>query len=200
MIWRSTPDRIKSFNAALEFWSLIGDVHFFDSGHTPFNRAASRNLAVREAERLGHWKLAITDADCIPTASAVKEAFATVDDSAVHLPYRSCRVLNDQGNPILELDFTCGGTYITTVNAWNTIGGQDERFTKWAPEDFAFSMAHRTLLGEMTRHDGVLLSLAHQRDPDRAEQDGDPIVDLFRQYEKAFGDVEAMRALCFPSS
>jgi len=184
----------------LEFWSLLGDVRFFDSGHIPFNRAASRNLAVHEAERLGFSKLVVTDADCIPEGTAVRDAFFAADDSAVRLPYRSCRVLNHYGETLIELDFTCGGTYITTPKAWWAAGGQDERFTKWAPEDFAFSLAHQTLIGEMPRHDGVLLSLSHSKDPERAEHDGDPIVDLYRQYEAANGHPNLMKALCFPSS
>lgn len=200
MIWRPTADRMPAFVRTVEFWSQMGEVRFFDSGHTPFNRAASRNLAVREAKRLGHCKLVLTDADTIPQHTAVQDAFAAVDDSAVRLPYNLCRVLNKDDRPIGEFGFTCGGVYVTTHDGWFGIGGQDERFFSWSPEDMAFWIAHKTLLGEMPRHDGVLLSLAHDRDPHHhAESDDDPQVALYRQYEAANGDPDRMRELCFPS-
>lgn len=200
MIWRPTADRVRSFSQAQEFWSLMGDVHFFDSGHEVFNRAASRNLAVKAAYEHGHRKLVVTDADCIPEPKPVEEAFTQVDDTAVHLPYTHCQVLNRADQIIADIRFTCGGTYVTTVDGWNNVGGQDERFNKWAPEDMAFMLAHQTLLGPMIRHEGVLLSLAHGADEHRhAESETDPLVQLYRRYETANGDPERMRALCFPS-
>ena len=198
MIWRPTPDRMAAFNRTVEFWSQLGDIHFFDSGHQTFNRAASRNLAVRAAEKAGNWKLVLTDADTIPEHRPVLDAFVAVNDRAVRLPYDRCRVLDTQDRILGEFPFTCGGVYITTVNGWFDIGGQDELFTRWAPEDFAFKLAHETLKGPMVRHDGVLLSLGHGAG-DRAEAESDPEVQLYRRYEHANGNPEAMRALCFPS-
>lgn len=200
MIWRSSPDRMRSFARAYEFWKLLGDVHLFDSGHHIFNRAASRNLAVKTAHELGHHKLVITDADCIPEQVPVVEAFYSVDDLAIHLPYTHCQVLNRTDQVVADLDFTCGGTYVTTVGGWNSVGGQDELFDRWAPEDMAFNLAHETLLGPMVRHDGVLLSLAHEADTHRhSDSETDPLVQLYRRYEAANGDMARMRALCFPS-
>lgn len=199
MIWRPTPDRLKSFAQAREFWSSVGDLHLFDSGHTIFNRAASRNLAVAAAHKLGHYKLVITDSDCIPEWTPIRDAFNKVNNSAVHLPYTQCHVLNRAGNVTAEYSFTCGGTYVTTVDGWNSVGGQDELFDRWAPEDMAFKLAHETLLGPMTRHEGVLLSLAHDADTHRhSDSETDPLVQRYRRYESAAGDVDRMRELCFP--
>jgi hypothetical protein len=198
MIWRATPDRMVSFRRTVEFWQQLGEVRFFDSGHRIFNRAASRNLAVREAERLGHWKLTVTDADTIPEHRPVLDAYAAVTDHAVRLPYDRCRVLDPMDRVMGEFPFSCGGVYVTTVNGWFSVGGQDELFTRWAPEDFAFKLAHETLVGPMFRHDGVLLSLGHGQS-ERAENEDDPEVQLYRRYEHANGNPEAMRALCFPS-
>lgn len=198
MIWRATPDRMAAFKRTVRFWRQFGDVRFFDSGHEVFNRAASRNVAVREAARAGHSKLVVTDADTIPELGAVVEAYAAVTDDAVRLPYDRCRVLDLSDRVLGEFGFTCGGVYVTTVNGWFNVGGQDELFTRWAPEDFAFKLAHETLVGPMVRHEGVLLSLGHGQS-ERAENEGDPEVQLYRRYEHANGNPEAMRALCFPS-
>lgn len=198
MIWRRTPDRMAAFNRTVRFWQQFGDIRFFDSGHQGFNRAASRNLAVREAERLGHEKLVLTDADTIPEPQPVMDAFAAVTDNAVRLPYNLCRVLDTTDSVLGEFGFTCGGVYITTIKGWFAAGGQDERFTRWAPEDFAFKLAHETLLGPMVRHEGVLLSLGHGPS-ERAQNEDDPEVQLYRSYEMANGNPEVMRTLCFPS-
>ena len=199
MIWRPTPGRAVSHARALEFWSRFGVVRYFDSGHVPFNRAASRNLAVRTAEAEGHDRLVVTDADCIPDVSALIAAVGRADSAAVHLPYDVCRVFDVNDVIVGEFGFTCGGVYVTTPAAWFSAGGQDERFTVWAPEDMAFKLAHDTLLGPMVRHHGVLTSLGHERDEYRhTDTDDDPMVQLYRQYEHANGNVTAMMQLCFP--
>ena len=202
MIWRPTPDRTGPFNLAREFWANYGPVRFFDSGHPAFNRAASRNLAVRQGERSGSYKMVIADADCIPDPDGFAEACEQADDTAIHLPYTTCVVHDRHGKELGEFGFTCGGIYITTSNAWWGLGGQDERFTKWAPEDMAFSLAHETIYGKpLQRHPGKLISLGHEADPDRHEDtDDDPLVQLYRRYEAANGDRAKMEALCFPWS
>lgn len=197
MIWRPTPDRMPAFNEAMQFWSQLGDVRFFDSGHEMFNRAASRNLAVRTAQAEGYDRLVVTDADCVPELTPVRAALEQADDIAVHLPYNLCRVFDTAGYPVAEFDFTCGGVYVTTPTAWFAAHGQDERFTTWAPEDMAFKFAHETLLGPMRRDEGLLKSLGHERDPNRhADSESDPNVMLYRAYQKAAGDREAMARLC----
>jgi hypothetical protein len=200
MIWRQTDQsRLGPFNLAQEFWANYGGVHLIDSGHEPFNRAASRNKAVRVAEEAGVSKLVIADADCIPNPIALQEAWNAADDTAVQLPYTSCIVHAADGTVAGEYTFTCGGIYVTTTKAWWAAGGQDERFTMWAPEDMAFMIAHRTLLGKpFGRHLGRLLSLGHAADKHRHQNDeSDELVKLYRRYEAADGDPAAMEALCF---
>lgn len=198
MIWRPQPSRERAFTLATSFWAGQGDLMFFDSGHQLFNRAASRNAAFRWAEANGVERLVITDADTICEEAPLHEALSSADDSAVRLPYDRCRVFDQADNLLGEFSFTCGGVYVTTPAAWWGVGGQDERFTKWAPEDMAFNLAHETLVGPMGRHSGVLTSLGHAADVNRHDNsESDPLVQLYRQYEAANGDREAMRALCF---
>lgn len=189
-----------AFRQTVDFYLSIGaDIEFFDSGHKPFNRAASRNLAVRAAQEAGFTRVVISDADCLPQESALLEAWSSTLPG-VHLPYTSCIVHDPAGYPIGEFGFTCGGTYITTPEDWFVTGGQDERFTAWSPEDFAFKMAQDTLNTPMVRHEGVLKSLGHERDPNRhTDAETDPLVMLYRNYERANGNPDLMRDLCFPS-
>ena len=199
MIWRPQPSRERAFMIASSFWATQGDVMFFDSGHDVFNRAASRNAAVRWAETNRVDRLVITDADTICEEQAVEAALEAADGSAVRLPYDRCRVFDRNDAVVGEFTFTCGGVYVTTPEAWWTVGGQDERFTKWAPEDMAFNLAHETLVGPMGRHAGVLASLHHAPDTHRhGDSENDPLVVLYREYEHAAGNANAMRQLCFP--
>lgn len=199
IIWRPTPDRHYAFQRVNEFWNQYAAPRYFDASGDHFQRAASRNLTVRMAEKAGAEKLVIADADCIPEPNALLQAWDQVDDTAIHLPYTTCITHNADGDPVAEIPFTCGGIYITTVKAWWSIGGQDERFVKWAPEDMAFSLAHETILGRpLVKHPGKLLSLGHQADQNRhTDSEDDDHVQLFRRYEKARGDRTAMEALCF---
>lgn len=201
MIWRPQPGRERAHRLATQFWEQLGPIEFFDSGHEIFNRAASRNMAVRWAAANGHDRLIITDADTIADPHAVTEAWNETDSTAVHLPYTICRVYNMVDELVGQFDFTCGGVYVTTPEAWSAAGGQDERFDRWAPEDMAFKLAHETLLGPMRRHVGVLASLGHPVDPNRHTDDpADELVRLYRRYEAANGNREEMRNLCFPST
>lgn len=200
IIWRESADRISAFRQTVDFYLTIGaDIHFFDSGHHPFNRAATRNLAVRTAAQAGFSRLVVSDADCIPEERALLEAWSSAVPG-VHLPYTDCIVHDAAGYPLGQFGFTCGGTYVTTPEDWFSTGGQDERFDRWGPEDFAFKMAQDTLNTPMVRHEGTLRSLGHERDNDRhTDSEADPLVMLYRRYEKANGHREAMRVLCFPS-
>jgi hypothetical protein len=201
VIWRQTPDRLPAYDRVWKFYRALDFVQAItfatiDSGHEPFNRAASRNLAVREAQRRGFSKVIISDADCLPELEPLLQAVHEANDEAVHLPYTTCTTHMPDGTVAGTFDFTCGGTYVTTPAAWWAAGGQDEGFTGWAPEDFAFMLAHETFLGPMRRHDGVLTSLGHNLDPSRAHQETlDAGTNRYRLYEAAHHHPEMMRKL-----
>jgi len=201
VIWRPTPDRIPAYGKVWQFYRPLEFIHglqwkTFDAGGPSFSRAASRNAAVRYAQSAGFSRLVITDADCIPEKNALLEAVAEADDTAVHLPYTSCTTYHPDGRKAGNFSFTCGGCYVTTPAAWWAAGGMDENFTGWAPEDFAFMLAHETLVGPMIRHNGVLKSLGHELDPSRQQQETlDAGTQRYRLYEKAHHNPDMMRAL-----
>lgn len=189
IIWRPEPSRMDAFDEVMEFYRGIGfDIALIDSGDPVFNRSASRNAAVEAGCTV------ISDADCIPDKTPLLEAIRDIDDSAVHLPYTSCETFHPNGTIAGRFTFTCGGCYVTTRDAWFAPGGQDERFAVWAPEDFAYRMAHETLIGPMVRHAGILKARGHDRPP-KSGPDYEAAVALYRRYEAANGNREAMEEL-----
>lgn len=188
MAWRAAPSRIAAFNRVHAWWTEAGfEVVTVDSGHAMFNVAATRNRAVEMAEQNGDRIVIICDADTHPAdATLFRNAVleAERDPNVVHLPYRVYSVRSLDGTIIAEFDWSVSGVLLTTPQAWWSIGGQDERFTKWAPEDFAMARAHETILGQgMVRHDGTVIAYHHEPAPNRIE-DGDGLAEHYAQYEQ----------------
>lgn len=195
--WRPTPDRLPAFAQSTRQWAELGfEVHTYDSGHPRFNRAATRNLAVREAAAAGADVVILADADCLMEPAAVLAAVSAADDAAVRQPFTLTRCVDAQGRTLVEFDWGCGLCWVTTPTAWWAAGGMDERFDRWAPEDMALRIAHEALLGPMGRHPGVGVGLNHAPDPDRVTEDpADPMLILYRAYQAAEGDQDAILAL-----
>jgi len=186
------------------------DVIDVDSGHERFNLAASRNTGVRESQLRDVDVVILGDADTIPEAGPLAAAVRAADtDHRVHLPYGSYHSLtargqrqHETGTPLADCDhadlsaLACSGVYVTSASTWWALGGMDERFACWAPEDYAFRLAHETLLGPLVRHEGTVYALPHADQPGKGKgRDYDAAVALYRRYQAAHMDPTAMRTL-----
>lgn len=175
-----------------------------DSGHQPFNRAASRNRGVNQADA---GVVVICDADTIPDREPLLEAIEEAGrDGLLHLPYTQYRALSPagtaaalSGTPLAECaieitgDDSQGGVLVMDAEAWNGAGGMDERFTGWGFEDTAFYMAARTLCGDVVRHEGNIHHLWHPSDLDMRSSRYAANKAHCRNYEAAYGNPAAMR-------
>ncbi|MET7795659.1 galactosyltransferase-related protein [Streptomyces decoyicus] len=182
------------------------DVILADSGHQPFNRAASRNHGARLA---GNRVAVICDADTIPEAQPLRDAIRhAASDGLLHLPYTRYRALSHTGTTAairgtrlagchaeLELEGPQGGVLVMRADAWQAAGGMDERFTGWGFEDAAFHAAVRTVHGDVIRHQGVIHHLWHPSDIDFSTPAYAANRALCQRYEDAYGDPQAMCAL-----
>jgi hypothetical protein len=208
--WRETPDRLRSFREARRAWQRLGYQPLpVDSGHSHFNLAASRNAGVAMATDLAATVVVIADADTFPQPGPLEAAIAGArTDGTVHLPYTQYRSLGlkgthqlGQGMPPELCSYTpvagaCSGVFVTTPETWWSIGGMDERFTRWSPEDWAFRLAHETLIGPMTRHPGDVFALHHDDQPSKMQgPEYEACVALYQRYVDAHGDPSAMAAL-----
>lgn len=208
--WRETPDRRRAFLETIRAWARLGYHPItVDSGHTRFNLAASRNAGVSDATCRGTNVVVIADADTFPQREPLEHAIdAASRTGTVQLPYTQYRSLGLKGTrmlgqgmppelcPYIPVEGACSGVFVTTPETWWSIGGMDERFTTWAPEDYAFRLAHETLIGPLGRHDGAVFALHHQDQPDKMHgPDYEACVAHYQRYIDAHGDPAAMRAL-----
>lgn len=209
--WRSTPDRIPALEVSLKAWYARGaQPVLVDSGHPRFNLAASRNGGVIAAQGLRAAVVVVADADTIPAGRGLDDAIAAARTSGrVHLPYTEYRGIGPKGSgrvragedpstvpDQLVIPGACSGIFVAAPETWWSIGGMDERFTVWAPEDYAFRLAHETLLGPLERHPGPVFALHHQDQPSKAQgPEYDACVALYQRYVDAHQDADAMRAL-----
>lgn len=189
--WRSHPSRTRAFEQVDSYYRQLGYIPtLHDSGHDPFNRAASRNLAMRDAD-----VVVVSDADTYVEAGPLEQAIRAARTSGrVHLPYTQYLHRRADGSTLDLSAFAWSGVLVATPRTWWSIGGQDERFDCWSPEDYAFRFAHETLLGPMPRHEGMAIALDHDADRGGDEQT-ERTTALYQRYLAARGDRAAMRRL-----
>jgi hypothetical protein len=209
--WRPQPHRIYAFNLTVNrYVELLPEASItrIDTDHEPFCLAACRNEAVRQAEERDYDVVVIGDADTLPEQEPLLEAIEQARVSRlVHLPYTEYRSLRKDGTqqyragiPLevcnhLAVPGACSGVYVTTPTTWWSHVGQDETFRGWAPEDAAWFIAHKTLLGaEPVRHEGRVYALHHES-PVKEGQNFEAGYARIYRYEQANGDQNAIRAL-----
>lgn len=189
-----------------DFWKVIT----VDSGHEPFNRAATRNMAVRQAEAAGADVVVLCDADSIPQRDPLRQAIIDAStDGLIHYPFnevwemvpkaihliRVGRNLNQLRNRAYNrYGPSQGGCWVVSPATWWSAGGQEERFSGWGCEDRAMIAAANTLVGRSVQHEGVLMCLYHHRPP-IAHQWIPQDVQLLTRYESSIDDPEMMKEI-----
>lgn len=178
--WREKPSRLEPFNYVVNWYKeRFPDAEFIfvDAPGEFWQPSASRNMGVRRAQEAHCDLLIVGDADSIPEINALNEALEQAPiDGMIHNPYRvykhltfdstqnyyrGMRVEDCQGS--LHHD-AVGGIWVCTPEAWWELGGMDEKFLQWGPEDRAFDVVHQMVKGvTFIKHDGWLISLAHDR-------------------------------------
>lgn len=195
VIWRPRPNMLPAFTAAQQWWASQGVETVFADAHGPrFSAAAARNEAMRVHGRPGR-PLVIADADTHPQNLSSLEATiaaCAADPEVVHLPYTECQIRRiGQGTPVARFPWSVGGIMVATPETWWKVGGQDERFIEWAPEDFAFAIAHRTIIRrDLVRTPGTIISYQHPPNPGKEKHVHPPI---YAKYKEADGNSRKMR-------
>lgn len=167
--WRSTPERDRAFRFVCSRYRALGlPVVTADAGGEGFNRAASRNLAMRLCASFD--VVVLSDADCVfAYDSNLARAIAEAVDGRLHMPYTAQHYCTaDETANIYAGDLTplpghegSGACYVITPDAWERCGGMDERFGAiWGGEDDQLLAAATALIG-VERHRGTVLSLHH---------------------------------------
>lgn len=209
--WRAQSHRVYAYNLTVgRYRKLLPDavITSVDTDHETFCLAACRNRGVQLAEQGGYDVVVLADADTFPEREPLLAAIENAQTSdLVHLPYTEYRSLRRDGTkqhlagvPLkscnhLVVSGACSGVYVTTPATWWAHGGQDETFRSWSPEDAAWWIAHKTLLGaEPVRHDGRVYALHHESPVKEGRDFEDGYARIYR-YQQADGDPAAIRAL-----
>jgi hypothetical protein len=209
--WRPQPHREYAHDLTVKrYRELLPDAEIVDvdTSHESFCLAGCRNLGVNLAQIGGHDVVVLADADTLPEKEPLHGAIdAALTSGLVHLPYTQYRSLRADGTRQylsgwelqncnhLVVPNACSGVYVTTPATWWSHGGQDEKFRSWSPEDVAWFISHKTLLGaEPIRHIGRVYALHHDS-PVKEGDDFDEGYARIYRYMQADGDEDAIRAL-----
>jgi hypothetical protein len=209
--------RDRLFGYVLNWWQAFfpeAEICVGRNFDQPFNRGAARNDAFNQSTGS---VLIIADADTIPTVHGVKAGIADVVAEKVWcIPYAEERYynLNEEMTEVLlkntvhfdrmepteaEYDHkitSWAGCLILPREAWETVGGYDERFKGWGGEDNAFQLSLDVLWGPHRRQDSYCCHLWHPVLKENSfENPHWPFNrSLMRQYQQAKNE-EAMRAV-----
>lgn len=203
--WREQPCRVRAFRRVMKFWESLGlPVILSDSDPgKPFNRPQARNRGVEQASGV----VVLCDADTLPSEECVVEAVDSVAGEVIY-PFTVWHYVNGElvdapWNELLGADAefywpdmdpgtAVGSPMVCRADTYWRLGGQDDRFSTWGGEDYAFSLAAATLTGAR-RIPGTAVSFSHPVDGGRKD---DPDVAWLRElYVAADGDPPAMEAL-----
>lgn len=216
------PERVRIKEWVLARWGLLHPTYRLivaDDGRESgtFCRSAAVNRGVAQAERDGAEAVIVADADIAVLPDQAEAMVAALADRVpwvigyarfVHLAkvataeaLKSAPDVSLPQNPVGPVvrfqswESVCG-LWAVRPDDYRFVGGNDERFQGWAPEDVAFAYKADTLLGKAHRVPGVGLHLFHSLRPNRkTDQDARNGYALFTEYEKAAGDPEAMTAI-----
>jgi glycosyltransferase involved in cell wall biosynthesis len=186
-----------------------------DTGELPFGRSSSRNYAAKQAKG---DVLIFLDADSFVWSAQIQHAVHAARSAGWSFPYDLYHSLTEEGSvsfmngvvpreDFFEFTFpgpdpidrpaSVGGCVVVRRDAFETVGGYDERFVGWSFEDRAFASSLAALYGPAPRIPGPLYHLWHPAPEE--ECFGQPHMEenrsLYNRYREAEGNPPAMRAL-----
>lgn len=179
--YRPTPTRVALFEKVLEWYNHYlpnANIYICDAPGEYWQPSASRNLGVAQATKENCDVIIMNDADTIPDGSPLYEAVQACQKTGmIHNPYTICvnvggrgtRQYINEGRNIKECmakswsSLACFGVIVFTPKAWYDIGGMDEKFIQWGPEDRAMEHAHLIIKGTgFVHHEGHIWCLTHE--------------------------------------
>ncbi|KOR89613.1 galactosyltransferase-related protein [Paenibacillus solani] len=175
-----------------------------------FSRSKAINLAYRQASK---DILVIADSDIVYDPDLLRASAAHVTSGQWVIPFSRILRLAEHTSQLLLRQTSgwplavkpeilaeaatgfVGGFNMLDRNAYETVGGYDERFIGWGGEDEAFAYALDTLVSPHIRLDGEMVHFWHPF----VGPDGNPHYEsnyaLYQRYQLARGDEKEMRRL-----
>lgn len=209
--WRDSgcPHRLRNFRYTLRHISKTlpeAEIVISDPEPSePFNRGRARNRGVELATG---DVVVLWDADTLVEELPLREALYEAQmDSLMHLPYENYRCLTPsatkkalRGLDLVglksEWETEWGGSGVVVIRPeayW--VAGQQPEFEGWGFEDAIFKICADTLLGKSVRHAGTVHHLWHPKSWNFDDPDYIRNREWGEKYDRAEGDVEAVKAL-----
>jgi hypothetical protein len=176
----------------------------------PFNRARARNMA---AARASGDLFILADADIFFGTRLIDKIKMMADRHPWLIPFSRGYKLNPLATrrvtqtgalqlpktlSVADIQENCtslgGFMNVMSRRAFETVGGMDERFMGWGPEDLTFTMALDTLVGKHFRMDETIFHLWHPP-AERYHQYTPSNEELKNRYCQANGNAGAMKQL-----
>lgn len=202
------PNRQRSFEWVKNWWRTnFPDWQKLVAHNYPFTKAGSINLGVKETTG---GVVLIADSDCftpdvislqrlVQEVEAGKQPWVVPHKFVYRLPEKASQTVYEEGAVDLKkltrsIGCVGGGLIVVSREAWDIVGGFDERYTTWGGEDVSFGLALESLFGPQTRGKLDLLHLWHApqnygfRVPDTTAR-------LIQEYRRASRHPDRMRAL-----
>jgi hypothetical protein len=187
--WREQPSRVYAFNAITNHYKkhfVDVPLYYGDFPSERWNTSGSRNIACEKAFADGCDVVAVMDADFFMHPEAIREGVEkAVKLGRMVIPFQNLYFLDQVFSQKLvegELGLNKIGLYfpvyrhqvagsnIITKKVFETLNGWDERFLGWGYEDVAFTLAHETLIGPVSKINNYAASLFHEdRDKELVE-------------------------------
>jgi len=206
--WRGGDAQRERNWATVRPWlESLGHPIYLGDRAGPWSRAAACNQAARDA---GDWDVAIfADADTLAEEDALRRAVDTVistagavrpHDRLWNLSHAESTQVHRRGVDALKYRqkrrmLLGGGLLVVAREAWEKVGGHDERFVGWGHEDSALNT--RLLVeAHWDRISGQAWHLWHRRDPkDTPERQANlrMMHELQEQYRAEIEEQSALR-------
>jgi predicted glycosyltransferase involved in capsule biosynthesis len=183
-----------------------------ENSDEPFSKCKAINAAARKATRSVY---VLADCDVVYDPDLIVEALHLLQQAPWVIPFN--RVLDiskekteellhmepDWPLPLVEADckegymieWFAGKINIFSREAFQNVGGVDERFVGWGGEDDAFLMAMNTLCGPFTRLNRTIYHMWHPYVGPNNNPHYNANVQLLYSYQLAYGNQEAMQRL-----
>jgi predicted glycosyltransferase involved in capsule biosynthesis len=192
--WRETPSRKKAFDLIINrYKSIVENANIItaDSGSKIFNLSASRNLGLKQAFEAGADVVVLSDADVFVSTDALIESINhSLDSGVITNPYTVFAELTKESTEMFfNNDMSCmnsaswighvptvangkisnlypvSGINVIPKTVWDTVGGFDENFVGWGPEDQAYLISYIKHYNDIYHFkSGIALSICHEKE------------------------------------
>lgn len=180
MPWRPSNSRMPAYNKCINNYTKIFDLEdivFCDSGSKTFNKAMSINAALEKEFSNGLDVAIVSDADTVikhrPLMKGIIKCF---EEQKTYLPYDifahvsiNFEIIGEKHDVcekfLSGLFWPCTAIFIMPKKVYEDIGGFDENFYGWGPEDQEYHYRYYLKYGERysTIENSIVYSIDHSR-------------------------------------